>query len=201
VKISRKHDASELEGPQAFENKVQVFYEQTFGWQLHIADLLANGGVPYGSEERVSKIEHSGFAVLHICLSYFELIGTILSAPGVAPSLAFRAGVDAVIPTVVPPGNLRKEFMRKLHHGVRCGLYHQGRTRAGVGLGQPEGGDCLAFDPSTGIIAISPERLPGALITHLRTFCDELLTSASPRLRENFERLFNSGFDNRAPDR
>ncbi|MGH9380206.1 MAG: hypothetical protein ACRD2Z_06295 [Thermoanaerobaculia bacterium] len=63
-----------------FDQKVDLFYEQALGWQLHLAELVANGGTAFGEEGNregkvVSSIRHSGFAVLQICLSYFETIG------------------------------------------------------------------------------------------------------------------------------
>jgi hypothetical protein len=30
--------------PQTVQDKVEIFYERVLGWQLHIADLMANGG-------------------------------------------------------------------------------------------------------------------------------------------------------------
>jgi len=69
--ISWKHKDTDFADPLTFEQKVDVFYEQTLGWQLHIADLIANGGVTFGESEPIPSIHHSGFAVLHICLSYF----------------------------------------------------------------------------------------------------------------------------------
>jgi hypothetical protein len=71
--------------PLTYEQKVDVFYEQTLGWRLHIADLIANGGTTFGQCKppqpgyAVRSIWHSGFAVLHICLSYFELVGSLVS--------------------------------------------------------------------------------------------------------------------------
>ncbi|HEV8406992.1 MAG TPA: hypothetical protein VGQ34_03575 [Sphingomicrobium sp.] len=78
--ISWKHEDSTLPKSLTFPLKVDLFYEQAFGWQLHIADLVANGGTAFGENgdrkgTTVSAIRHSGFAVLQICFSYFETIG------------------------------------------------------------------------------------------------------------------------------
>ena len=37
--MSWKHRKSDYPNPLIFDQKVEVFYEQTLGWQLHIADL------------------------------------------------------------------------------------------------------------------------------------------------------------------
>ena len=34
--------------PQTIEEKVEIFYQRALGWQLHVADLLANGGQTLG---------------------------------------------------------------------------------------------------------------------------------------------------------
>jgi len=53
-------------GPRlTYEQKVDVFFEQTLGWQLHIADLVANGGMTFGEFQtsqqgyQVPRIRHS----------------------------------------------------------------------------------------------------------------------------------------------
>jgi len=40
--ISWKHQETDYSFPLGFENKVEIFYDQILGWQLHIADLIAN---------------------------------------------------------------------------------------------------------------------------------------------------------------
>jgi len=32
--------------PRTVDEKVEIFYQRALGWQLHIAELLANGGQP-----------------------------------------------------------------------------------------------------------------------------------------------------------
>ena len=46
--ITWKHEHGNFGSRLTFEEKVDVFYEQTLGWQLHIADLVANGGTTFG---------------------------------------------------------------------------------------------------------------------------------------------------------
>lgn len=38
--ISWKHKDTDFKGSLSFDQKVEVFYEQTLGWQLHVADLV-----------------------------------------------------------------------------------------------------------------------------------------------------------------
>jgi len=75
MKITSKDEDTDLVWPLTFEKKVDVFYHQALGWQLHIADLISNGGREFGSGRKVASVDHSGFAVLQIYLSYLETIG------------------------------------------------------------------------------------------------------------------------------
>jgi hypothetical protein len=67
--ITWNHQDTDFQYPLTFEDKVEIFYQQTLGWQLHIADLLANGGQTFGDDTTIPSVRHSGFAVLHICMS------------------------------------------------------------------------------------------------------------------------------------
>lgn len=71
MQVSRKHNDADLAWPLKIEDKINIFYEQVWGWQLHVADLIANGKCPIDGEAGVQSIPDSGFAVLQICLSYF----------------------------------------------------------------------------------------------------------------------------------
>lgn len=197
--LTWKHEEADFSPPLTFDQKVEVFYEQTLGWQLHIADLLANGGTTFGEFKLgqggypVPVIRHSGFAVLHICLSYFELIGSLLQAKPQSSSKAFNVGIRAV-PDAIDPSSATGKVLRKLYDGARCGLYHEGRTRLGIGLGQPPDGKAIAYVKKRDMIGISPERLPRVLKAHLAQFRLELLNPANTQLRERFEHRFDRGF-------
>lgn len=184
--------------PPSFERKVEIFYERTLGWQLHIADLLANGGQPLGGTDTLKPIQHSGFAVLHICLSYFETIGHY--EKGNVPHLKdrdyFKEGVRSVFPQLLAkyPGRDSHKLLGRLYSSVRCGLYHNSMTEQGVGLGQPPDGVPLLYNPNTNLLAMSPERLPRALKLHLENFRERLLDPNNVDFRQNFERRFDEDY-------
>jgi hypothetical protein len=159
--ISWKHEDTQLSWPLTFEQKVELFCEQALGWQLHIADLVANGGTTFGEDKLVSSIRHSGFAVLQICLSCFETIGHY-TGDFSGSKAAFRNGVFEVFPDLNQAGAVADRFVDALSRDARCGLYHNVRT-ARVGLGQPPDGAAVAYDRTSGLVVISPERLPRAL--------------------------------------
>ena len=192
--------------PSTIEEKVEIFYQRALGWQLHIADLIANGGEPSGKSGRVEPLSHSGFAVLQICLSYFETIGNYeqkeFSRGTKRTSFRyFEKGVRSVLPQLLAlhGETVFDELVERLYSGARCGLYHKSMTVPGVGLGQPSGGASVDYDSDAKILAMSPERLPKDLKLHLERFCTLLLDPKNVELRQNFERRFDE--DNGIPER
>ena len=63
---------SDFPWPLRFDHKVKAREECTLGWQLDIADAYINGRVLNGKQR--GPICDSGFAVLQIVLSYFEMM-------------------------------------------------------------------------------------------------------------------------------
>jgi hypothetical protein len=194
MKITWKDEDADLEWPLTIEKKVDLFYNQTLGWQLHIADLLSNGGEELGNVRRVEGINHSGFAVLQICLSYLETIG---KHEGIKrrDGENFRAGALDVFPELmkVPP-RTRKSLLDTLYKDARCGLYHNSRTSSGVGLGQPPNGEALAYDPHGLRLVINPHSLPQALKRHLEAHKAKLLNPNHADARQHFEAWFDESF-------
>ena len=176
--ISWKHDDAKRPKRLTFEQKVDLFCEQALGWQLHVADLVANGGTAFGENgdrngQTVSAIRHSGFAVLQICLSYFETIGYYTGTTG--SKAAFRKGVLEVFPTLAKAKpDVVEAFTETLYKDARCGLYHNVRTTR-VGLGSPPEDSPIAYIAKSRVVVLSPERLPKALKAHLERLRNDLL--------------------------
>jgi hypothetical protein len=204
--ISWKHEDADFGSALTFAQKVDVYYEQTLGWQLHIADLVANSGTTFGESKlehagyAVPAIRHSGFAVLHICFSYIELVGSLVCSTRRSSTKTFEAGLRA-IPGLIDASQISEAVIERLYEAARCGLYHEGRTRPGIGLGQPPDGNAIASDPRSGTIGISPERLPKVLKAHLEQFRHDLLDSANVQLQSRFEQRFDGGFTNPPPNK
>src|SRR5262249_44282759 len=126
-------------GPQTLEEKLLVFSDRVSGWQLAIADQLA------------AQIPHSGFGVLSIVTSYFEMIGMYIHGPNKTKEVSvrgrgqkqrdwgsreyFEAGVKSVFPQLAHQNAQHvRWFMRAFYQNVRCGLYHHGATRSRIVL-------------------------------------------------------------------
>ena len=190
--------------PPTIEDKIEIFYQRTLGWQLHIADLLANGGHPLGESCTVRPLAHSGFAVLQICLSYFETIGHYEQDGTPKTSRSedyFKKGVRSVLPQLLAKHGeaVFDELLARLYGGARCGLYHNSMTVPNVGLGQPPDGEAIGYDADARLLAVSPERLPKALKQHLESFRARLLDPINVELRQSFKRRFDE--DNAIPAR
>ncbi|MEI9979390.1 MAG: hypothetical protein WDN23_10385 [Edaphobacter sp.] len=183
----------------SYEEKVEIFYEQTLGWQLHIADLIANGGMTFEQINtsqpgyEIPSIRHSGFAVLHICVSYFELVGSIVSSE-TGSTKRFHAGMREVLPGLFKGTPEDDALLKLLYKAARCGLYHSARPGGPVGLGQPDNGMAIAHDPGARKAIISPDRLPKVLKAHLSKLKTKLLDSANTPLRQRFQTRFDAGF-------
>ncbi len=195
--ITWKDKDDDLIWPIPLEKKIDIFYQQALGWQLHVADLVANGGLPLDGGTTLLAIRHSGFAVLQICLSYFETIGKYQAPKGShkKDNEYFKAGVQAVFPSIRNvPSEVRKQLLDVLWKDARCGLYHNSRTRHRVGLGQPPNGEAMAYDSEAQILAISPEHLPQDLKAHLERYRTDLLNPVNGEARQNFEYQFDKDF-------
>lgn len=190
--VTWRHLDSDFRVPISYEQKVGIFYDQALGWQLHIADLLANGGRQFhavvagrrvvGSNTRVSPIRHSGFPVLQICLAHFETLGRYLGVRGKDKD-AFVAGVNRVFPAFKGT-----TFASDLYHDARCQLYHNVR-RLRVGLAPMR--TSVRYDKSRRRMMLCPERLPRRLKKHLREYRRELLADPSSVLARAFEKQFD----------
>jgi hypothetical protein len=191
--LSWKHQDSDIAWPPKLEQKIDLFYERALGWQLHIADLIANGGSALDGGQGTKALRHSGFAVLQICLSYFETIGKYEQSSRKTKTSKgyFKEGALSVLPTLGRNAGATNKLLERLYDGARCGLYHSSMTKPGVGLGQPGNGEPIAYDDVSETLAISPERLPKALKAHLERYRRSLLDPKNKSLRSKFERQFD----------
>jgi hypothetical protein len=200
MRISWKHEDTDFPHGPSFDDKVAIFYERIWGWQLHIADLCLNGGKDHASKMDLPSIPHSAFATMQIMLSYFEMIakyedGFVPANPKQGQSAKyFKEGVKSVFPSLTNQNQLEVDsFLETLYEKARCGLYHMSQTEAGIVLtgGQQE---ILRFDPVKKELVINPHRLPAVLKTHLDDYRKRLLDASNSSVRQKFEARFN--YDN-----
>jgi hypothetical protein len=178
--LSPKYKDTDFAQPLTLDNKVAIFLDRTDGWQLSIA-------------EKARDIQHSGFAVLHIILSYFEAVakyhdGFVQHGQS---EYYFKQGVQLVFPPIAQiPAHVRDAILSDLYRGARCGLYHAGMTAAHIGLGAIGPGD-IRYEPNTRRLIIDPYNLTKTLRAHLDGYGQRLRDSANADLRNKFEARFD----------
>lgn len=195
--VSWKHQHTDFSQPAAFEEKVVIFNEKVWGWQLHIAELCLDGGKDHDGRTDLPKIPHSAFAAMQIMLSYFEMIakyenGFIPPNPRQGESAKyFKLGVKSVFPDLVNQNQGEvNSFLETFYEKARCGLYHMAQAEAGILLtgDLPE---AMRFDTASKTLVINPHRLPGVLKSHLENYRIRLLETTNTDLRQKFESRFN----------
>jgi hypothetical protein len=189
--ITWRHAADSFPQPWTLDNKIEIFYERFYGWQLNIANTIANGAIDTQTGKRLEAIPHSDFATLSVCMSYFEMIGKYEAGyTGERKSLKhFGNGLKSVFSEIASwRDEQQKKFIVGLYHRVRCGFYHVPMT--GPKEGVESGNYCIAINDNEDIF-INPHRLPVRLLKHLGEYRDRLLHASQAKLRTNFERRFD----------
>jgi hypothetical protein len=180
--ISPHFTTAHFTGPLNTDQKIQLFADRVRGWQLDIAQSL-------------DAHPHSGFAVLSIVASYFEMIAKYEDGylDRHRSEEYFNRGVRSVLePHIQPEGStISDETLHILYDEVRCGMYHAGMTGPRV---------VITRNPAVGImredhghLVINPYALVEVVQTHFSNYVVSLNDPTNADLRENFERRFDAG--------
>jgi hypothetical protein len=164
--------------------KIDAFERHVFTRQLRIAQLLAEHfTLDIGGDE----LSESGFAILSIGLSYFEMIEQF--ATGQSSDHAVRVFFEGGFARVYPVSTVAPADVSRIYYMVRCGMYHTAmpKDRCGLSRHLP-----AAVANENGVIVINPDRLIADLIKHFASFCSDLRDGAHYELCANFERMFDS---------
>ena len=183
--ITPCHRRADFPSRLSLEHKIVIFQKQTFGWQLDIANSCINGDLP--------SMRHSGFAVLMIVFSYFEMIAKLKAGytKQSASEHYFRCGVIDVFPHVAAlPVDGRNDLLKILYRSVRCGLYHAGTAQPRLVI-SGDYSQALVYDEETGKARINPHKLVPHMIGHLSVYVASLGDPANTELRRNFEERFD----------
>src|SRR3990172_588288 len=193
--ISRNYTTQHFpNGPQTIDDRILLFTDRVRGWQLDPALRC------------IQNDPHAGFAVLHIVVSYFEVIGMIEFDSNTHSYLRkqdgnweggreFKAGLMSVLPELANHNqNQVRWFRNEFYVKVRCGLYHQSMTRSGIfvsgQLAQAEGYQFHDLGNQGSAIVLNPHRLAQRLSEHLTAFEFRLRDAQNQQLRQRFEQVF-----------
>lgn len=168
------------DGPSR-DQKIAVFADRIWGWMLDPAQRL------------IHLDPHSGFAVLAILGTYFEMIAKY--EDGVTdrnePGRYFRQGVRAVLRTLDSGSQVSDEVVDLLYSGLRNGLYHGGFPTTAIAVS----GDLAAvlqYDASMRVVTLNPAKVLLAIQRHFSLYIARLSDAANDELRGNFVERFDS---------
>jgi hypothetical protein len=183
VAISRRYLSSDFPNGLSLDQKIEVFADRILGWQLEPAQELAD------------KVPHSGYAVLHVVMSYFEAIAKFEDGYCETGSSKnyFKSGFRSVLRTSDPSisdATLDQldTHLDHIYEHVRCGLYHAGMTGSGIILSGELNG---ALAINNHVIYFNPHQIVGLLTQHFRTYLQILRDSRQGKKRMKFERRFD----------
>jgi hypothetical protein len=188
--ITWKNTEADFPAPWTIDTKIQILHDRTLGWQIHIAELVANGG-KHLNGQTLPAIPDSGFAVLQICLSYFETIGKYMDGyaqPSGRSGHYFKEGVKTVFPALNTPASAA--LLDNLYEDARCGLYHGSMTVLGIRV-SGNATSAVVYDAANGTITLNPHKFPKALADHLADYVRRLRDATETDLRRKFEARFD----------
>lgn len=183
--ISPHYKDTDFVAPLTLDDKITIFEDRTEGWQLDVAEQVINGRKL--SDGRVIEgVQHSGFAVLSMILSYFEMIAKYEDgyARKGRSGHYFSKGLCSVFPDLAKqPASIADT----LFEGARCGLYHAAITEPDIIL-TSEIPEAVRFEVP---LVINPHRLVRVLQAHFQRYLQQLRDSSNAVLRANFEKKFD----------
>jgi len=191
--ISPKHVLTDFSRPLTIDQKIDLFAEQVIGWKLNIAEILINGGKDDANNFHEKGIHGSGFAVLDIVFSYFEMIAKFYDGyiGNNSSQRYFKKGIRLVFPEIQGKFAVNFEGIEDhLYSDGRCMLYHSGFLDGKIMIT----GDfpkAIGYDKEHNRSIINPHKLPSELIIHFSNYIIDLKDTKNVILRANFEKRFD----------
>ncbi len=168
----------------SLDQKIEVFADRVIGWQLD------------PGQEMADKIPGSGFAVLHIVMSYFESIAKFeagYSKLGKSRKY-FKLGFNSVFHLPQKIDKLEANSLIDLiYEQLRCGLYHSGMTGRGIVITGEISSVIQVGQSANGehYIVVNPHKIAGYLKQHFLDYLRKLRNPEEDKLRLYFEKRFD----------
>jgi hypothetical protein len=161
------------------KDMIDVFEDQMQGWLFDQANQL-------------KSLQHAGFGILAIVLSYFEPIGQFLEGKSGKSDTQFLSGLAAVFPNVDPA--IPAPVYGELYNQLRCGMFHRGITKSKVIITRSGQNpiEVVYSKPDGAVqrITVVPVLLLEESERHLKRYVTELRDPKNVQLRQNFEAWF-----------
>lgn len=167
-------------GSGSLDDMIDVFEDQMLGWLIEPANALRNH-------------QHAGFSILAIVLSYFEPIAQFLEGKSGGSRQQFVIGLKAVFPQLDP--GIPQALFEELYDQVRCGMFHQGITKAKVVIAQAGPYPIeVIHGPNHEVVQVKlvPVTLIDAIRNHLMQYVAKLRDPGNTELRTNFATWFKA---------
>lgn len=172
------------------DDRIKVYEDQIKGWFLDPARALL-------------PVPHSGFAMLHLLMGYFEshAIYREGKSSNKRSGEFFRVGFTAVFPRaaeVVPQGvsleAVSKWLADVMYSDARCGLFHEWMTKGRIVVTDDPSQVMSVRGDSRGHItevAINAAKFLTMIATHFTQYVEKLQDASNTGLRAKF----NAGWD------
>lgn len=173
--ISKTYLDTHFGANPTIDAKIEIFRDRVMGWQIEMAEAL-------------NQIPHSGYGILSVLFSYFEMIAQYVK--GMSSNNRskdfFVEGFNVVFAgTTLSDSDIKEVYVR-----VRCGMYHSGYTKVGVLI---SGQFPNAVDFSNNTVHISPQALTATIREHFTNYIITLKNQSNATERANFEKMFDAG--------
>lgn len=201
--------------PLSVEDKISLFESRVDAWQLGPAVAILK---QIEASTTPSVWSHSGYTLVWVLTSYFEMIGKVLNLNSRSSGTAgddFKAGFRDVYPdyTVAGSDGTLVPDVREQHvwSAVRNGIYHLGYTKSGIVLRTKQSGedDFAAMLVPIGksptgtihrvVLAIDPHSLTRTIVNHFPTFIARLRDTTQTALRAKFVEVIDNFHQTPAP--
>lgn len=182
--ISPNYTFDDFPEQLSLQDKIKIFNDRINGWQIDIA------------QQCITNIAHSGFAVLNIISSYFEMIAK------------FKDGYTKEGNSGLFFKRAFKEFLSVLHHyeeaeakivadkawkGIRCSLDHTGITR-GAYLSS-EFNVSIRYSEKDNILYLNPHLLVPELKEYFGLYIEELNKPENEELQRKFILRYDAQYE------
>lgn len=183
----------------SLEYKVKLFIDNVDGWYLEIADKVINGWIEEDTKNTNSSmtvlypkpvlsnyVPHSGWAVLKIAISYFELIRAYQRGEDSTKKSRefFTEGFHDVFPEFI-----NTPVSKIMWKDLRNSFYHTGFSNTNILLNGTYS-EAIIYDKDINLVGINPHKFIPRLRLHLKAYTDKLIIERNETLIQNFESFF-----------
>jgi hypothetical protein len=183
------------------EQMIEVFQAQIDGWHLGIADRIINEVWKIGDDYCINAINNdgdlvhyvvdSGWAVLQITLSYFEIIAFYKNFAKMKKASA-RAKFDWGFKDVFPELAQQTRVMNIVRNELRNALYHTGLEPGYVYITHDSDPNPIVLHNAIGRVRVDPHSFVQHLRSHFKVYIDQLKDVSMTDLRNEFQAVFKS---------